>query len=810
MYRYLLTTISTLFVTIVSLSAAPKLPLKCEAFRPAALNAILLHEKEALALANSQDFGQNTPPPVQTYWLVWSDRDNNPTYEEASTSSAKYSTLKFNEPLRIAKVQNGMALVYSEKKVGALYPEISDFAECRGWVPMKNLLLWQSCLANDAGIYNKALLCFNLDEMDTSSRVSGVGYLAPSTKAATKPLTTDMEFYFIMKEENGMVLLATQSKMTGTTYDQVLSCWVPKPSYVPWSQRSCLEPTWEHADAEYFADKNIKITVYQSNRMDPNEEAGGVSFTRKEYVRNSQSQYIYRMNGDQLRYPILEGTNDKLYSLSTFSTGDGKIGGNGKREKTPKEKADSIKEATLVRKQNINLAVVIDGTSSMGPYYEPVKNALLEATQFFGKNYKLKVGIVIYRDYDDGEDGLVNVMPMIDVRRTAQIEDFLDNGGGYGIKSNPRDKTPEEALFYGINTALESFSFPEGESNMMLVIGDCGNDAFDTQAPTRKELEAKLVAKEIHLMGFQVRNQNHTAYTAFNSTMTQMVRNSIVENYRKISDSVKVSTIRLDGDYGYDYQSDTPDQLYIGKYRKADPDANNGEMDPQELTKLLQGAIADFSQTVQGQINVIRKAAEDAKINGFLGSGKMATMNISQSFMIKQLGEDWAKLMAESGAMVTFKGYAYKKHGTGRNYFKPIIFISDAEFQTLLKLLQPVSLEARSTTDHRDRTPYIKAMKQLIQSLAPGITDAEMDKLNNNEITALIGGLHEAADALVSYTLEDLNDPLVVPPQKYISITKAFADKFRRLSRIRMNTRYEYVKQFNGEKYYWIPIEDLP
>lgn len=808
MYKYILTTVSTLLLAVMSLSAAPKLPAKCEAFRPSALNVILLHEKDALKLANSQDFGQNTPPPVKSYWIVYSDRDNNQTYEGPSTTSAKCSTLKFNETLRIAKVQNGMALVYVEKKVGALYPEISDFAECRGWVPMKNLLLWQSCLANDAGIYNKALLCFNLDEMDTSSRVSGVGYLAPSTKAQTKNLTTDMEFYFVMKEENDMVLLATQSKMAGTTYDQVLSCWVPKPSYVPWSQRSCLEPTWEHADAEYFADNAVEATVFQSNRMDPKERAGGVPFTRKEYVLNSQSQYIYRMNGDQLRYPILEGTNDKLYSLSTFSTGDGKIGGSGKREKTPKEKADSIQEAKLVRKQNINLAVVIDGTESMKPYYEPVKNALLEATQFFGNAYKLKVGIVIYRDYaDESDGGLVETMPMIDVRRTAQIEQFLDNGGVYGIKSSPRDKTPEEALYYGINTALESFSFPEGESNMMLVVGDCGNDPEDERAPKLIELEGKLVAKDIHLMGFQVRNLNHTAYNSFNQTMLGMLRNSLTQNYAKYADTIKITPTRRDD--GFDYKANVPSQLYVGKYRNANPDVNNGEMNPQELTKLLQGAIADFSQTVQEQINVIRKEAEDAKINGFLGSGKMATMNISQAFMIKQLGEDWAKLMAESGAMVTFKGYAYKEHSTGRNYFKPIIFISDAEFQTLLKRLQPVSLVARSA-DHRDRTPYITAMKQLIQSLAPGITDAEMDKLNNNEITALIGGLHESAKALNTYTLEDLNDPLVVEAAEYARITKDFTDKYRRLTKIRMNTRYEFVKQFNGEKYYWIPIEDLP
>ncbi len=820
MKRNIIVAILAVLFAASNLLAAPKLPDKCEAFRPTALTTTFLHEKDALALANSKDFGQNTPPPVTNYWIVFSDRANNQTYEEPSTSSATFSTLKWNEKLRIAKIQNGMALVYDEPKLGSVYPEISSLAKCRGWVPMKNLLLWQSCLANDAGIYNKALLCFNLDEKDQTSKEMGFGYLRPSEQAEKKQLATDMNFYFVMKEENGMVLLATQSKMVGTTSDENLLCWVPKPSYVPWSQRSCLEPTWKHEDAEYFADKQIEVTVYQSNRMDPNERAGGVPFTRKEYVLNSQSQYIYRMDGDQLRYPILDGTNDKLYSLSTFTTPDGKIGGAGKREKTPKEKADSIQEAKLIKKQNINLAVVIDGTRSMGKYYEPVKKALLEATDYFGTAYKLKVGIVIYRDYDDERDGgLVNLMPMTSVRNADRIEEFLDNGGTYGIKSHPKDLTEEEALFYGINTALEELSFPEGESNMMLVVGDCGNDAEDKRAPTRQELEAKLVAKDIHLMGFQVRNQSNPAFGSFNNQMAAMMRNSIQANYDKITtDSVNRVKVRRVTDrdaqnmaigFGYENPRENEPQLYIGRYRNADPNVNGGEMDVDNLALLLQSAIADFSRTVQEQIDVIRRSAEDAIAQGFLGSGKTATMNISQSYMIKQLGEDWAKLMMESGAMVTFKGYAYKEHTSGREFFKPIIFISDAEFQELLKRLQPVAQLARDPNS-RDRTPYINAMKMLIRSLAPGITDQDMDNLNNNDITALIGGLHESAEALTSYTLEDLSDPLVIDAAKYYSILRDFDTKFKRLRNIRMNTRYEYVKQFNGEKYYWIPIEDLP
>lgn len=813
--RYIVTLLVAALLGVADGFAAPKLPVKCEAFRPKALNVILLREREALALANSKDYGQSAATAVSSYWIVYSDRADNQTYEGPSTTSAKFSTLEWNETLRIAKVQNGMALVYTEPQVGIAYPEISQHARCRGWVPMKNLLLWQSCLANDAGIYNKALLCVNLDESDANTENIGIGYQTPSTKGPGVQLTSDMNFYFIMKEENGMVLLADQSKMDGTQTDKVLYCWVPKQSYVPWNQRSCLEPTWKHEDVEYFADQQIRADVFENSRMNT-EPISHIPFEKKEYERNQATQYIYRMEGAELRFPILDESSTVIYNLSTFSTYGGNAAGTGakKKELTPQQKADSIQRAKLEKMQNINLAVVIDGTSSMGPYYPAVKESLLQAAEFFGTSYKLKIGIVIYRDYADERDGgLVEVMPMTSVRNTARIEEFLDKGGEYGIKSHPRDLTQEEALYYGINTALDELQFPEGESNMMLVVGDCGNDDDDERCVSPQELEAKIVERNIHMMGFQVRNQNNPAFSSFNNQMLTITRNSIRQNYQKYSDSIQVRPYpHLNEEQvrdGNDYKANVEHQLYIGSYRFANVEVNNGEMDPAKLLNHLTGAIADFSQTVQRQIDLIAAATKEQQKKGFLGSGKAGNLNIAEAFVRRQLGEDWAKLMEESGAVMNFRGFAEKKHMSGRDYFKPVIFISDEEFQDMLKRLGKVYEAARSL-QLKDRTPYIDAMKALVRGLAPGITDNEMANLTNGEITQMIGGLNEAAESLNKYTLEDLSNPHVVTINDYNRIVQDFTRKYRNLSYIRQNKRYEYIKTFNGAKYFWIPIEELP
>ena len=125
---------SILFVlsllSAVSVSAgSPKLPSKCEAFRPQELAALVLKEADAKKLISKPDFGQDTPPAagLEAYWTVYSDRDNNQTYESPSLSGAKCTTLKFNETLRIAEIKGNFALVYVEPNREAVHGGRKDY-----------------------------------------------------------------------------------------------------------------------------------------------------------------------------------------------------------------------------------------------------------------------------------------------------------------------------------------------------------------------------------------------------------------------------------------------------------------------------------------------------------------------------------------------------------------------------------------------------------------------------------------------------------------------------------------------------------
>ena len=792
-----------LTMVYIATIAAPALP-STGMPKPKVFTDDLLKKSAVLAFLNSPNFTPNSLS--NKVWVVYSDRDNNPTFMQPSFSSAQCTTLKFNETLKVAKVQNGFALVYVDPIVNTSNIfGISSEAVCKGWVHMSRLLLWSSALANDQGIYYKALLCRSLDNADQSARElpTTTCYFAPSKEAKSTEIPSDMNFYFVMKEVGNMVLLAKHRALDASASDKMLIGWIERDAFAPWNQRSCAEPTWTHEDVEYFADKNINIQFYDNKSL-TGKEISNIKFTRKSYER--RPKYIYRMKGNDLRYPILDDNNSSVYNLSTFKTFGNKNSQGGLSD------LDSIKLNAFKKQQRINLAIVIDGTKSMEPYYPAVKEAIKQGCNYFNSDkYTLKVGIVIYRDYADGEQGLAEVLPLTNVRNIDRINDFLDSGGSYGIKSASSDKTEAEALYYGINEAMDKLKFKEGESNMMLIVGDCGNDLRDNTI-TRESLVQKMSAKEMHLMGFQVRNLERDTYSDFNSQIMWLIRNTLLSNYKTVdkSGTTTVSHERVLNSEGHNegnnYKANITKQLYLGSYSRALSNINNGMMDPAKLTVHMTGAISSFATTIQEQIDLLEQKA--GNILNFEVDPNNVDLNVEVEFLKKRLGADYVSKL-KNAQVITFKGYTPRKSINNKPFFKPIIFIAETELSALLKRMEPVA-KAAMLQDARNRKPYFEAMKALLRSLAPGLTEAEMGGLTNNQITKMIGGLNEAPSSLTTYKLDDLTNSQVIPDEKYLSILKDFADKYNNLRYVFGDTRYEYKRVFGSITYYWLPIQMLP
>lgn len=794
-----------------------QLPSKCSVYKPQELLSEVLKESVATKLVQSGTYGQNAKPSKMMYWDVFSDRDDNVTYAEAN-SSKPFGKLAFNDKVRIAKISGEYAMVYSEPNETVNYPEISGSAVYKGWIPMKNLLLWSSCLANDRGIYFKALLCVNADQRD--AKAFGVGYRSPDDKSKTVRLSTDMQFYYVMKRgTGGMVLLATQHKidgLKGLISNKLLKAWVPSESYVPWNQRSCIEPTWEHEDVEYFASRGISSKIYDSKDL-TGDVASTVPFRKS---AAPYDQYQYRMAPEALRFPILDGTTSDEYECSSF-TSSGETNVSAKQQEAVK--IEQKKKVELEKLLHFNLAIVIDGTSSMDPYFPAVAKAIKDGCAFFDKNkFKINVGVLIYRDYADGAQGLTEVYNFTNPTDPGLFE-FLSSGGSYGIKSSPKDKSFTEALYNGINEALDKFPFDKDQSNLMLVVGDCGNDLGDTQGPSADQIVGKLVSKNVNLFGFQVRNLNQEAWNLYNRQLLQIMKKSLQKKYevfQQNDDLLKKSEVRLsdgirakttaDGQRFSNVNIKESDQKYFGEHKYA---TAGTEISAQVLADLMKESIGGYAKGVQSQLDLLvntdlNDLSDDVVENDFEGSDevlKAATVNVNKAWLRKRLGSAMPKGTSQ---LITFRGWTAKKDDSGRDFYKPVLFISSEEFDELMMRLKPVDDVARQSTSD-NRQPYVNALKALLKSMIPGITNEEMERKGIADVMNMIAGLNESSEALSGRTLLEISDEAAVKPTEYRRMVMDFDRKYKNLDFIK-NNPYKYVREFNGVKYYWIPIENLP
>ena len=754
---------------------AQTLPNKCDVYKPTVLITRMLRQSDVDHLLSSPDYCQaESKSGKKTFWIVYSDRNNNEAYT-ASTGTTVATTLPINEKLRIAKIENKRALVYVEPVANTVWPKISSAAECKGWVPMDRLLLWDLCLSDEMGVYQKALLCLNADE---SSKERGYGFLNPQQLDKKIALDPTFKFYYVMKEAkatNGkkMVLLATQSLMSGFS-DANLS----------WNQRSCLEPTWNKDDIQAFTKNKFSAFIY--------DEAGDAASqwdfkVKKEDPYPYDDDDFYRWPGEVMRYPILDGTTPESdrYQCTALI---GNMGG------VFVDSTKIAKEKFYEDRKNVNIAILLDATQSMDVFSESVYQAIKSGCEYFdGTKYKIRIGVMLYRDQQDGEfetEWLKFTNP-----NNPKLLEFIQNGGEYGYKSDSKDKTNTESLFYGMNEALKRFRHPE-HSNVLIVVGDCGNNAMDSRVSI-ENLTSEIVKNDVNVVGFQVRNPDRTDWTLFNTDMQNIIRSSLQVKYDNISKGSRVVG-RPNNDFsGYVFSNNQEQHnlLYMAEHRHA---LSGQEMQPDFLKKIMTEIIGGYAKKVEDLFTYVHTGQVEEQVTEF--GEPIATGG-------SKLLDDWLKKKfgtANVSGLVGFTGWTGKQKYE-RNIWMANVFFTHDELANLVAGLQPLH-QVALTPKANDRKPYLDAVKQCIEKMAPG---TDLKATNLDEVLQRAMGINEPTPIL-KYPIMDVLDNQKVSDLEYRAILSEFKMNYEHLRGIVQNNTYKYKMKYNNVTYYWIPVQEMP
>lgn len=798
-----------LLSTALTAQAVPQLGTKSLVFRPAVLKKYIVKESELEALtakskkSKAPTYGQNTTSTNEP-WYVYSDRTDNTTYEAPSLNATKCGSLDFNEEVIIAQIENGFALVYTEPGI-PIYPKITSRAKCKGWVPISNLLLWNTCPANEKGIYNKALIVGNIDKMMKDDPTVGLYFKNPETKAGKANLHSAMRFYFVMKKDpiTNMHLLADYSRVGGKIKSSLFG-WVSPGMYTPWSQRTCLEPNWKKDAMDNLQGQSIPVgpLVWENAKKKGKPRvntATKIELGKKRNHLTNVEALDYRLLPRTLRYPLLNSdTQPEFYQITAFASNNG-------NEATVDAAADATDKVQKVldNMRIINLIFVVDGSKNMTNYFKTIQSTITRAsgTDYFGRdNRTIRVGFVIYRDKADGKytTEYLSMRKPTDAKLTA----WLKNGGEYGFKSSSDDTSDYQALYEGLKVALDAkkMGYSRVQSNLMFVIGDCGNDPNDQSAPPQEEIIKKCVENRIQLSSFNVRNIDAGPYQQFRKQMARIVMKNMETQYAQLGPTAKHEYVPLEDGYDFKPGIDPETTFFIGTFRNVE---TGREMSSKQLYSLFYSTSQRVNETITRQESLLIDVQRGSDKN----TDSRAASQIDEKFLVTVLGKTTLDALKKTNFLVAFTGYTPQKSEAGINYWQPVIYISHLELIGLLDQLKRVNDEVDKQSD--DREAYVNAMKALAASMLGDLDEDELLKMKNEDIMDMVTGLNVKTEAL-SYRLVDIQNKKKVDQKQYRELTSRFVEQYKKIDAIRQKNYPFSYKDANGETWYWIPAEDLP
>lgn len=776
------------WASIAMCAAAQTLPEQCEVYRPSMLSSMSLQLKDLEKVAGG-NYGQTGS--TNEYWTVYSDRSDNSIYADASTSAQQVGKLTLNQEVRIAKIKNGFALVYEEKRTDISYPAISRDARCRGWVPMSNLLLWDICPSDEFGIFRKALFVVNAE----TGKTEGLRQIFenPNSNTNGRAIESGAFFHYIMKEvgngNNKRFLMAKYHKIGDGSYsNQVLEGWVTENNFIRWNQRACLEPNWNtatvmefkgaHKTANLYGDKGLS-SVAQSWEFGENPN------------KVDQESTKFRMMPASMRYPILDPDagmerDGNICKVTAIGTTD------GQKDMVSLQKqvanAANIQEGERESINRINLIFVIAGTTSMKSYFE---NIAREVKEQVGKRFgdkDVRVGVVIYRSKADGAAAIETYK--MQRPGDAGLQKFLLSVGANGATSNKT--TLDAALYKGLLTALDTkaMGYSAKQSNFVFVIGETGNDPND-KTITSKQIVDLAKKSYASIFSIQAVNFKSAAYENFTDQMEDICRLTMESLYRK---KVQWSPTAI-GNFA---QPEKPHlaMSFVAWASLGNPFSNA------ELSKCFTMAYDYAIKANEVQKEIVENGAQDNPIR--------------EEFLKTKYGsaDDYAAVK-KSGMMVGYTGYVKQKDESGKEFWQTVVFLSADELAELNKKLEKLRKKIEDDRyDDAARKAYVDAVTALVKSFQGQSTATNFDELDTDAITRVIAGLNKKTPILRDtqsggkYTLGQIKNSNACPNNEFRNILINMRQKIDRLSKIAVD--YPYSFKQNGQTYYWIPITEFP
>ena len=763
--KFSLLLVCSLVCNISVLYAQPKYPTKALG-RPKCFEQNYSKSYDWENILVSHNFGEYTNNP----WIVYICNQDAKVYEAPNGSREINHDILFMEDFYVAALQGDYALLfYSDSKLGGEDGlEIPNIIAKRkstlnhrrrtdgyiGWVNIDDLLLWNLSPKTEDGIFQKITVVKDVNIASDFNSMPQLYQDANCTKALNMHINA-LDFYFTLKKSNtGNALVYVNYQLEGRMVGKKVG-WVKAGEYIDWNTRICWEPAFGDGINDYAYTFNSERSLI--NRV-MNDKASTARLTGQRF----DTQY-------EPRSPVVNyDPSSSIAFLSVLANRNAEDNSHIERQR----QLDIMKKSL----SQINVVFVMDATNSMKSCFNAMSKAVQQIAEY-RYNSNVRFGAVVYRNYDDAPNSLVESTPLTD--DFDKVKNFLSSVRCYSVSQKH-----QEAMFYGLNYAVDNMQWNEDQSNFIILISDVTSKSPDARGNTTTSVANKLVSKNINLVAFQARSQQDVVYQNFGAQICDII-NSTLRNYGYPTTNISYDNKTQIFYYNKDYTKLWPLRPMGYKFKESDEQ----NIIPSELTDMATNIIKDFIITTSENIEKL-----DKSISG-------GSTEIDQSICEALIRKGVIEKCEDLKGTVRISGFTRRLWVQEKRMFVPCVFLADKELNDLIRDLEQVTKGTVVNT----KGELQKVFKKLILSY----TGQQLTADAMTDFKRII----ESIELECGYTFDyNVKKHVLNPNQLSDSEVQQLVNRLKnsiRILKAKQNDSSTYKEQ-DGNKYYYILLEDMP
>ncbi len=757
---------------------------------------------------------------VEKNWVVYSDRNNNPTFSRPG-SNGIFKRTQFLQKFFVVE-EDGDFIHIVEDETDPLDIKLSNNAKDYGWIHKSKVLLYKSCLKNMKKINQKGMLV-NTEETikrakegDESALVSF--YTDPDLSNKTDVNSKLYQIYHIFKKEGNSVLLGKAYEIRGRIAENIIG-WVPFDRVTTWKHRIAVEPNWDEFAFKERKEKNVKASVFL-NKNDCYSFINGNNYPEPQWdadpvAKTKDGSFYQRAIGEWRRFPVLNYIDEKCYKIGLI--GDIFTKTNTYSSNQGAEINEKIRNLTdkLGKK---NFMFIIDGTTSMQPYFNAVSKAINESIRNienkYGKSDNLpKFGCVVYRDFAE-RNRLIETYDL--TSNTDGIINFLNNVKAGDIN----DTDAAEAVNYGLTYGLRLL--PDGESNFVILVGDAGNhNRNDRSFIPDTQVRQMIEEKQCHFLAFQVANKGGNVYESFADNIENILEssaNNIKSNININSSSNPSRFVESNSSSNYTYNKLTNSPI-VGNVLKCKAGKSISPAILQQQITDLVGFANSMVQSIEDDIATIQSGTSYKLVlsNNSVPDEYSQYVDSYNDVMLNAINEivqtdQQAKFISQNRFQYYTPAYAaIKKNGIENHLFKPVVMFSRKELFTLQMMFETLG-NIISLPSNERRQRFYDAWLELLSSHLGESDINRLKQMSSEDISQIIygaGGLN-IASTMLKISINCTMDPSCFDERQFNWLLTSLKSRALTLSSILDNPNDPRMFRSAGITYYWLDFDILP